>query len=109
MGLPAGNILYSPLEQSILPSYVPQLDFTTVTQVYFKVTRQKDATSATWTAGSFTNVTTQGFVALYTFAGASPQPSTDLYIDGTYFLRPYLVTPSRTIACAVQNLYVVIP
>lgn len=109
VGLPAGNILYSPLEQSVLPTYVPQLDFTTVTSVFFRVTRQKDASSATWTAGSFTNVTTAGLVALYTFAGVSPAPSADLYIDGIYFLRPYLVTAARTIACLVQNLYVVLP
>jgi hypothetical protein len=109
VGIPAGNLMYAPLEQGNLPTYVPAIDFTTITTVYWKVTRQKDTTTATWTTTVFSTVTTNGLVAIYTFAGVPPAPSTDAYIDGVYFLRPYVVTPSLTIPFDVQPLYVVIP
>jgi hypothetical protein len=109
VGIPAGNTLYFPLEQGNLPSYVPPLDFTTVTSVYFAVSRQKDASFATWTAQTLALVTTQGLVAIYTFAGLPPAPSSDVYISGVYFLRPYAITPSRTIPFDPQPLYVLVP
>ena len=100
---PAGNKVYVPLENYVLPSWVPPLDWTTVTSVYFVVTRQLDATIATWTAGALTTVTTAGLVAVYTFAAG------DTYIACPYTLRPYAVTPGIVYPQPVVTLYVVTP
>lgn len=92
IGVGPGNFLYWALENSILPTYVPPVDFTTVTQVFFTVLRQKDGTTAKWIAGSLTNVTTAGLVAVYGFGTTITSKPYDCYIDGTYLLRPYAVT-----------------
>lgn len=101
---PAGNVIYFPVEQAVLPSYVPQLDFTTVTSVAIHVTRQPDASTATWITTTFTNVTTGGLVAVYTVLandiGALP---------GSYFCRAYLTAGGISIPCQLTTLYVLSP
>lgn len=103
VGWPAGNKLFVPLQNDALPSFVPPLDWTTVTAVSLSVTRQKDATTATWSPTTLIDVTTGGLVAVYTSLG------TEAYIDGTYFVRPYVTAAGISIPCTVQNLYVRTP
>jgi hypothetical protein len=106
VGTGVGIMLYQPIENVVLPSYVTPLDFTTVTQVYFNVLRTLDQTMSTWVAQSLTNVTAGGLVAVYQF-GAN-----DLYIACPYLLRPWCVTPATSpkgVPCRVGTLYVVSP
>ena len=106
VGTGPGNALYQPIENVVTPSYVTPLDFTTVTSVYFVVTRTLDTSTAIWTAQTLTNVTTTGLVAVYQF-GAN-----DLPIACPYLLRPWCVTPAtspRGVPCRVGTLYVVSP
>jgi hypothetical protein len=106
LGFAGGEPIYFPLEQAVLPTYVPQFDFTTVTSVYFAVTRQLDLTTAKWIAQTLSNVTIGGLLATYTCAGAPGLPSPDITVSGTYVLRPYAVTASRVVQFQSQALYV---
>jgi hypothetical protein len=103
LNTPVGNRIAVPLENPTLPPWIPPLDWTTVTSVYFVVTRQLDASISTWTASALTTVTTAGLVAVYTFAAG------DTYIACPYTLRPYAVTPGLVIPQPTVTLYVVSP
>ena len=103
LNCPVGVALYVPLENIALPPYVQPLDWTTVTSVFFKVTRQLDTTTATWTADMLTTVTTLGLVAVYLFR------LNDTPIACPYTLRPYAVTPGVVVPCRAGTLYVVQP
>lgn len=97
------NALYVPIEQGNLPSYVPPIDFTTVTAVTLHV-RRYDGTTAQWVVPSsaFLQVTTQGLVAVYALQAG------DLPTDGPYQIRPYLSVPgfSNAIPCSSSTLQV---
>jgi hypothetical protein len=109
--VPAGiagprNVLYVPLDQALVPSYVTPLDFTTVTGVRLSVTRP-DGTTALWVASSLLQVTTQGLIAVYTFA----TNGLDCTVDGAYKIRPYLkITPDSTytVPCSTSILQVTV-
>lgn len=102
MGIGPPNALYYQLQQSILPSYIPNLDFTTVQGVRFNVVRQSNGTTAQWVATQLLDVTVQGLVAVYPFQVA------DTPIDGPYFIRAYLSVPSFAFAvpCTSTTLLV---
>jgi hypothetical protein len=110
VGIGAGNYFYFPLEQAALPPYIPQLDFTTITSVYFAVTRQRDTTTAKWTATILSDVTQTGLLALYPFSPVGPGVPGDCYIDGVYFVRPWAIdTLGRNIPFRPGRLYVMTP
>ena len=94
VGIGPGNSLYWALENSVLPTWVPPLDFTTVTSVYFSVTRVKDASTDKWTATSLTTVTPSGLVAVFAFGSRVTGAPYECYIDGIYYLRPWAITAS---------------
>lgn len=107
VGIAAGNALYWPIENDNVPSYVPLIDFTTVTLVTLKVTRQRDGSTATWATSTFLSVTASGLVAVYQFSANG----LDCPIDGDYLIRPYLSIPSFPVAvpCERQHLTVEVP
>ena len=95
-----GNNYYVPLENVVLPSYVTAIDFTTVTSVFFNVTRTLDQSTIVWTAQHLTNVTTTGLVAVYTFQ------ANDLTIACPYVVDPWVVVGSVSVPFSSTTLYV---
>lgn len=65
------------------PSYAVPLDFTTVTGIVFRVTRQRDLSTAQWVTSTFSEVTTAGFVASYAYQIG------DVPIEGPYLVRAW--------------------
>lgn len=108
VGIGPGNGLYWPLQNNVLPNYVTAIDWTTVTRVFFTVTRQSDASVDTWDAGNLISVTTAGLVAVFTFGSRITVAPYECYIAGQYLLRPWAVTPSAPggIPCQQQVLHV---
>ena len=100
------NVLYVPLNQSIVPSYVTPLDFTTVTGVQLRVVRS-DGSAVNWNTATFLQVTSAGLIAVYTFANDGSDCPTG--VDGAYRIRPWLqITPdvTYTIPCSTSTLQV---
>ena len=100
-GMVPPNPLYYPINQAILPAYVPPLDFTTVTAVTIHVARP-DGSAVQWVAGSLASVTADGLIAIYLFQAG------DGTVDGAYALRPYLSVPGfpNSIPCSSSTLTV---
>lgn len=65
------------------PSYATPLDFTTVTGVVFRVTRERDLSTAEWATTDVSSVTTAGLVASYAYQLG------DVPIEGPYVVRAW--------------------
>lgn len=101
------NAIYIPINQALLPSYVPGLDFTTVTGVLLVVTRG-DLSTVNWIASSLIDVTAAGLVAVYVFSLTGVD--CPFGNDGAYKIRPWLkIAPDvgYTIPCSTAVLTVV--
>lgn len=101
VGIGPPNVLYAPIEQASLPSYIPNLDFTTVTGATLHVTRP-DGSKSQWVC-TLTSQTTAGVLAIYALQIA------DCPVDGPYQVRAYLSVTGflNSIPCTSTTLQVV--